>query len=598
MNENIKYLKSLIASNLVQQLLHRSLFKKKMYSLISDIENFCKDNDLKYKTFIESLYLYVYQIKDKPKCRECNNKETRFNGIHKGYTPFCSSICANINEETKTNRDNTNLKRYGVKKFLSSKKIREQIAKTNIEIYGVDNPLKNKDIQKQIAKTNIERYGVDNVLKNKEIKEKGRDTLFKNYGVRNTFDSKEIRDKAKETMIERHGTEIPMQNNEIKEKFENTCLEKYGTKSYLGSLDSQEKNKDSVKTKKLKIIKEYLGTYLKFINYIKEENYIECSCLKCDHRFRFSFQTIYLRHKSNKGICPKCYPNVFLGYSGGEKELYNFIKENYNGEIIENNRIIKPYELDVYLPDLKLAFEYDGIYWHSDEYKSKDYHLMKSNMCKKLGIRLIHIFEDNWLNKSEIIKSMILNCLGVIKNKIFARKCIIKEINYKITNKFLENNHIQGNCPSKINYGLYFKDELVSIMTFGRRAIFKNSDIELLRYCNKLNTSIIGGASKLFSYFLKENININKIISYCDISRNTGLIYDKLGFSSIRNTEINYFWVNQGMRYSRHNFTKQKLIKLNWLLPEETESDCMYRLGYNKFYDCGSMLFEWNRVIQ
>src|ERR1035437_5534332 len=158
MNENIKYLKSLIDSNLVQQLLHRSLFRKKMYSLIGDIETFCKENNLSYTQFTEAEYLYVYRIKSKPKCKECNNKETRFNGIHKGYTPFCSRDCANNNENSKNKSDETNFKKYGVKKILSSKKVREQISKTNIEKYGVDNVLKNKDIQEQIAKTNIERY--------------------------------------------------------------------------------------------------------------------------------------------------------------------------------------------------------------------------------------------------------------------------------------------------------------------------------------------------------------------------------------------------------------------------------------------------------
>ena len=154
--------------------------------------------------------------------------------------------------------------------------------------------------------------------------------------------------------------------------------------------------------------------------------------LKCkkEHSFEIQRQYLYLKNKNNNLKCPYC-ENLF-NRSILEKKLLEFIKQNYNGEIIENSkRIISPYEIDIYLPEKKLAFEFNGLYWHNELNKSNDYHLMKTNMCEAQGIHLIHIYEDNWLYKQEIVKSMILNLLGK-SERILATKCEIKEVSYKL----------------------------------------------------------------------------------------------------------------------------------------------------------------------
>ena len=293
-------------------------------------------------------------------------------------------------------------------------------------------------------------------------------------------------------------------------------------------------------------------------------------------------------------ICTKCNPTV-KGTSQQEKELITYIKEHYNGNILLNDRrILNGKELDIYLPDLNLAFEFNGLYWHSELEKPDKYHINKTIKCKKLGIQLIHIFEDDWQYKQHIIKSRILNKLGK-STTIYGRKCIIRVVDSLESKYFLNNNHIQGWCVSKINIGLYYEGELVSLMTFGNRKLTSTSNFELLRFCNKLNTTVIGGASKLFKYFIN-NYNYNKILSYADICWSDGNLYKQLGFDYIKDTDTNYWWIVNNIKTHRYIWRKQELIKKHLLINDETETECMHRLGYYRIYDCGSMLFEWTRL--
>ena len=292
--------------------------------------------------------------------------------------------------------------------------------------------------------------------------------------------------------------------------------------------------------------------------------------------------------------CPFCNPT----HSTPEKELYDFLCNNVGKEnIIQRDRTILPKrnELDMYFPTSGIAIEFDGIYWHNELNKPKKYHLNKTIECEKKGIHLIHIFEDEWLDKQEIVKSLLLNQFGLTKNKIYARNCTIKEVKSDIAKKFLDSNHLQGNCYSKIKLGLYYNNELVSLMTFGKSRHFignGKAKWELQRFCNKLNTSVVGGASKLFKYFI-EQYSPEEIVSYADRRWSNGKIYDTLGFTKYAESKPNYYYVVGRKRVYRFNLRKQVLVEKYGCPKDMTEKEFCLKQKWYRIYDCGCLCYEW-----
>ena len=279
-----------------------------------------------------------------------------------------------------------------------------------------------------------------------------------------------------------------------------------------------------------------------------------------------------------------------------EKEIVEFLSDINIDFDINSSSIIKPLELDIYIPLYKLAIEMDGLYYHSSnkvELENKDYHLNKTKYCKEKGIQLFHIFETEWIHpqKQKIWKSIIKNKLK-LSQKIYARKCQICQVSSIKTKEFLENNHLQGKCNSSINIGLYYEDELVSIMTFGKSRYDKKIDWELLRFCNKINYSIVGAASRLFKNFLKKYVG--SVVSYADMRRSTGGLYKNLGFELSHESGPNYFYWKEMQEYleSRIQYQKHKLKnKLKEFDPNLTETENMYNNGYRKIFDCGNQVW-------
>ena len=234
------------------------------------------------------------------------------------------------------------------------------------------------------------------------------------------------------------------------------------------------------------------------------------------------------------------------------------------------------------------------MYWHSEEYLNNNYHLNKTQECEKQSIKLIHIFEDEWLYKQEIVKSRLQNILGLTPNKIYGRKTEIREVSSKITKEFLIDNHIQGNVNSKINLGLYYNDELVSLMTFGnlRKSMGstqKDDSYELLRFCNKLNTTVIGGADKLLKNFIRL-YTPKEIISYADRRWSQGNLYEKLNFTHIHDSKPNYWYILGTNREYRFKYRKDVLVKEGYD-PSKTEHQIMINRGIYRIYDCGNKKF-------
>jgi len=471
---------------------------------------------------------------------------------------------------------NNNLSKYGVYYCNKCKHLKSK--KTKLEVYGDENYNNNK----KNKKTCLEKYGVSHHNKLEEFKTKIKNTKLEKYGNK-TYNNIE---KCHETKLIKYGDSN--YNNIVQNQ--ETCLKKYGKDNVFKVSTFIQKTFESRKKRLINLYKEY---NLLDINY-ENHDYI-CKCEK-DHVFEIPKTIFYNRIKTNINLCTICNPIGFL-YSENENELYNFIEKNYNGEILKNTRnVIPPLEIDVFLPELNIAFEYNGLFWHSEKYKPKNYHLNKTDKCEEKNLHLIQVYEDDWLNKQDIVKSRILNLLGK-SNKIMARKCEIKEItDNDMVRKFLLNNHLQGFVGSKIKIGLFFNNELVSLMTFGnlRKAMGGKSKIgsyEMLRFCNKLNTNVIGGASKLFSYFLFKYLP-ESVISYADRSWSSGNLYEKLKFNLIRKTSPNYYYIIDNKKYHRFMFRKDKLVKEGYDL-NKTEFEIMRERGIYKIYDSGHLKYKY-----
>ncbi len=266
-------------------------------------------------------------------------------------------------------------------------------------------------------------------------------------------------------------------------------------------------------------------------------------------------------------------------------------------------------KIDIVIPEFDLAIEYQGIdhsYGKSKHERFNNYekedskkHLNRKLMCEEAGLELIQIFENEWLNKfkKEIWKSILKSKLN-LSEKLYARKCSIRVLDNNTCNKFLKENHIQGTCSSSIKLGLYHNEELVSVMTFGkvRFSCKKKYQWELIRFCNKLNTNIVGGASKLFNHFIKTH-DPDSIISYCDIRIFNGSLYKKLGFELSHTSTPNYFYFNKNPTLlSRHQF-KKHLLKDKLEIFDDTlsESMNMFNNGYRRIWDCGNNVYVLKR---
>lgn len=456
----------------------------------------------------------------------------------------------------------TCLERYGVERPLQNDEIHQKVIKTNNERYGCDYPLQNTTILNNTIKTVNERYGFNCVLQNEKIKEQIKQTKLERYDDPYFVNP----DKTKQTKLERYNN--PNYTNS--EKRSQTLLERYGVTSY---------------------------NYAHFKNFeLLNEEYVRNNFIKNDEFLVKEFMDFYNISPAGSKLYKIKFnitePNKILhGKSNAEVELANWIKD-YT-EIITRSNIIKPYEIDILIPCIKLAIEYNGSFWHSTEMKDDmNYHLKKTDLCLTQGYQLFHIFD---FDDIEIWKSMILNKLN-LSEKIYARKCIIKTVSTEIARNFIDSNHIQGFSASSIYLGLYYNDNLVQIMTFGKPRFSENYDFELIRLCTLKGVHIVGGTSKLFKHFVKMHPG-KSIISYCNRRFSEGNIYKKLGFEKIKTTKPNYYYVDKKdfNVLSRYQCQKHKLSNLlENFDPNLSESDNMYNNGYLKIYDCGNYVFVYN----
>lgn len=539
-------------------------------TILKEIITYSFNNNLSNIQFKQQVYHWYHNIPKMVKCKECDNN-VKFKNSTIGYYSYCSRKCADKSNITKKKRIDTNMNRFGSRTPAESDVVKEKMIKTNIERYNNKCPLSNMDVKQKSINTLMKNYGVDSPLKSKVIMDKLIRTNTEIYGYDNVMKVQHIRDKALKTTISRYGVSHAMKNKNIAKKSINNLYKSLNNK---------------------------LVNYYKEYDIIEIDNENKMYTIKCKHGHKFNITYVLLnsRRKTNTEICTICNP-IDKSVSGLELQLLEFIKNSYDGLILENIRdIIPPYELDIYLPHLKLAFEFNGLFWHNELNKPTNYHKIKSDLCEDIDIQLIHIYEDDWVYRQNIVKSMILNKIKKTPNKVYARNTTVREVNdTNMIKKFLNNNHIQGFTGSNIKIGLFNDDTMISLMTFGknRRSMSNGTDnsIELIRFCNKINVNVVGGASKLFKYFRK-NYNFNHIITYADRSYSNGKLYDKLGFKYIHKTRPNYHYVIDKTRRYRFNYRKDKLIKEGFD-KNKTEHEIMLERGIYRIYNSGNLKYQF-----
>jgi len=553
------------------------------------IKNFISLYNIETSKFKEKVYLAHHNITTQPKCKTCKIGEVKFLNYKNGFTTYCSLSCTASDTDIQQKRQDTNLKKYGVTHAWNNAKQK----KTILEKYGVENVSQLNSIKEKKKNTTFKNHGVEHPSQSNNVKHKIKQTNNKKYGVDYYVQSEEFKTKYKESNIKNHNGIYAAQNLDAILKRTNTILDLYGVDNYSKSNEYKLKIRNNWNTFWMnKIVAEFPNyTFVSF------KHNIESISLKCDHGHNFDINSnLYnLRKLKNQTICTKCNP-LRSNNSYFQDQVSEYI-ESLNISVIKNDRvIIKPKELDILIGNI--AIECNGVYWHSELFKNKTYHYQKIELTKNKNIKLIQIWEDDWNLKNDIIKSRLKNQLNLSNIKIYARNTIVKNISHKEYKLFVETNHLQGSINAKHKIGLFYNDELVSVMSFGklRKSLGGKNEknvYELYRFCNKLNTSVVGAASKMFKNFIN-NINPTKVITYADLDWGKGEFYSNLGFKFEYDTVPNYWYLINGVRMHRFNFRKQQLIKEGFD-QTKTEFEIMRDRGISKIWGSGNAKWSWNK---
>ena len=338
--------------------------------------------------------------------------------------------------------------RYGVESYTQTDEYVAKTKATNIRKYGVDSYAKTDEFIEKTKATCNERYGVDFPSQSEQAKETSKQTCIDKYGVSSFSKTQEFKDKVEKTNIERYGDKNPWsKNSSVRHKTEDTKLVKYGSKTY----NNREKAKKTTLERygfanvaqipesilkrsiarmtnsyKQLMKNEYAVPLFSVEDYICKtpDTIFKWHCNKCNTDFEAKINwNFYNQVIKTVARCPKCYPDLKFGSSAEERSFVSAIRKLYDGKVIERYKVLKnvdneyPKEIDCYLPELKIGFEYNGLYYHSSCNKSddsKNSHMLKTLAAEKVGIMLMHIRSDIWYDKNEELLQFISM---LIKNK-------------------------------------------------------------------------------------------------------------------------------------------------------------------------------------
>lgn len=465
---------------------------------------------------------------------------------------------------------------------------------------------KQNTIEKR-KQTCLKKYGVSHTSKLKSTQDKISQTCLDRYGSKSWLGSKDSKALSKKKSLELFGTEHFSQSEETKRRVKETNIKKfgnnYGQNLYLRALKTVQDKYGKIYTSTLQLPQVRKKIEANFIqsgrtgfnqNYSDKTFEIISNKNNLQEFIKNSTVKTVVNLSQDLGVTPKTLYKYIYKYdlydeidkfsSRYEIEIQNILSSS-NLSFCKDRKVIFPLEIDLFNPDLNLGIEFNGTYYHSELFIDKKYHLNKTLAAQNKNIFIYHIFEYEWNDptKKEIIISQLNNLCHINTTKIFARNCSIQNVSAKDSKKFLNLNHLQGQDTSSLRLGLYYKNELVSLMTFCKPRFNSKYSFELSRFCSKLNCSIVGGASKLFKHFLKENNGT--IVSYSNLSRTTGKIYERLGFKFSHLSPPNYIWWN----------TRNGTVKSRYQCQMKNEVQVMHGQGYIRIFDCGNAVWVLNK---
>ena len=503
--------------------------------------------DKVYNEYFTAIPKNVYSQRScHPKRAVENRKQTNIDR----YGNTCSLHGAEVQSKVKQ----TMIDKYGVEHAWHSTELRNKYEKSIKSRYGVDNISQAEAIKEKKRKTTSLHHGVDYPAQNKDIFEKQKTSTKNLYGVDHASQSIVVQERIKQTLEERYGVHSPFQLPGVNDKAQQTCIEKYGKPYYAQS--------------KSKVIID------------SESNQTVIDWWKSLPVPKPSYSHVWNELKENKAVTQQNLTDILTRFSQNKTTLES-IAESLFASSHYNQKAIK--ELP-YKPDFKinesLFVNVDGLYWHSEANKSKNYHFELRKKFEEHNLKLIQFHEDEIKTKPEIVKSIVASKSGVIQEKIYARKTTIQFVSQSQAKSFLESNHLMGNIAAK-HIGLFDNNKLVCLLSY--KTFATNNSCHIERFCSLCNVVVVGGFTKLLTA-LEKLLNAKEYMYWVDLRYGTGEHLLNHGFVWKKDT-LGWKWTDGTSTYNRlrcrANMDNRKL----------TEKQHSEELGWERIYDAGQRLY-------
>lgn len=532
----------------------------------------------KVENAVARLWLWLNDFDQSTVICKRSARNRRFLNLQKGVAKFCGnqSVCV-------CNRENSAALR-NMRDDDQKQEIQLKRAATCEQRYGVPIASQNESVKARAAATCLQRYGTISPTQNPTVLSKSKAKCLQTLGVEYPMQDPAVLQKSHRT----YGVERPNQAQEFKQKYRDTMLQKYGVEHHMQHEEiAQRVRARSRLTKYEKLVSFRTG----FQPLFTAEQYAAAAadvefdwlCDSCGTQFK---QRIHAGHIH----CPACNPTH---ESWGETVIREFLDQHNVAYQQFDRTIIAPQELDFYLPDHRLAIEFNGLYWHSEKVLAdRRYHFRKFRRCDEQNIKLLQIFEHELKFKSNIVLDRLAHALQLNRVSIGARRCAIEKLSNSTARDFFNSNHLQGNRPTNQVWALTYQGRMLAALSMARSRYSKKlAHWELLRYATAAGYSVPGGLTRLFQTAVNE-LQAQCVVSYANLSWGSGQVYAQAGFELVRYSDpAAWYFKSLDQVRSRMQFQVHQLDNPNKL----TESQWAEANGWQRFWDSGNAVWLWKR---